>query len=136
MPLVTWVERSEDDSGAAIGLVYAKVVFGSLWTFARGAAPRMTQELQGIRGEIPTMVNTVPDQWVPQVQEKLRAFGIVAPTPSSEPEPRKEEAALVARPRPDGSIAIDVGSGLLVAPSGHGGYAVTPAPAEKSVGST
>ena len=130
MPLVAWVERSKMPRGAAIILVYV-VVLGSLWLSVRAAAPRMSQELQGIRREIPEMVNTVRDEWVPEIQERLRAFGIVAPAPAAEPEAPKEEAAVVARPRPDGSVAIDIGSGLLVSPTGHGGYEVTPSHAAK-----
>jgi predicted PurR-regulated permease PerM len=126
MPLVAWVERLKLPRGAAIVLVYV-VVLGSLWLFVRAAAPRLTQELQGIRREIPTMVSTVRDEWVPEIRDRLEAFGIVAPVPSPLPEPAKEEAALVARPRPDGSVAVEIGSGLLVTPTGHGAYAITPA---------
>jgi predicted PurR-regulated permease PerM len=134
MPLVVWVERARLPRGAAIVLVYV-VVLGSLWLFIRGATPRMSQELRGIRREIPTMVNTVRDEWIPAVQARLRAFGIEAPLPgpgpAAESEADKEEAALVARPRPDGSTAIEIGSGLVLTPTGHGAYAITPAPLEK-----
>jgi predicted PurR-regulated permease PerM len=130
MPLVAWVERARIPRGGAIVLVYV-LVLGSLWLFIRGATPRMSQELQGIRHEIPAMVGTVRDEWVPLVQERLRAFGIEAPVPVAETEPAKEAAALVARPRPDGSIAIEIGSGLLVTPTGHGAYAIAPVHVEK-----
>lgn len=132
MPLVAWVERARIPRGGAIVLVYV-VVLGSLWLFIRGATPRMSQELQGIRHEIPAMVGTVRDEWVPLVQERLRAFGIEPPVPAStsETEPAKEAAALVARPRPDGSIAIEIGSGVLVTPTGHGAYAIAPVHVEK-----
>jgi predicted PurR-regulated permease PerM len=130
-PLVAWVElRAKVPRGGAIVLVYV-VVLGSLWLFVRGATPRISQELMGIRREVPVLVSTVRDEWVPVVQDRLRAFGIVAPTPSPVPELPKEEAAIVARPRPDGTIAIEIGSGLLVSPTGHGGYAVTPARVDK-----
>jgi predicted PurR-regulated permease PerM len=133
MPLVVWVERARMPRGAAIVLVYV-VVLGSLWLFIRGATPRITQELLGIRREIPALVGTVRDEWVPAAQERLRAFGIEVPSatsPSAEPEPAKEEAALVARPRADGTIAIEIGSGLLVSPAGHGAYVVAPSRVEK-----
>jgi predicted PurR-regulated permease PerM len=129
MPLVAWVERLKMPRGAAIVLVYV-VVLGSFWLFVRGATPRISQELRGIRGEIPTLVNTARDEWVPAVQDRLRAFGIVAPPPAP-PELAKEDAALVARPRPDGSIAIEIGTGVLVTPTNSGGYAVTHARSEK-----
>ncbi len=131
MPLVAWVEqRAKLPRGGAIVLVYV-VVLGSSWLFVRGATPRISQELMGIRRELPALVSTVRDEWVPAVQDRLRAFGVVAPSPMSAPETPKEEAALVARPRADGTIAIEIGSGLLVSPTGHGAYAVTPARAEK-----
>jgi predicted PurR-regulated permease PerM len=133
MPLVSWVERFKIPRGGAIVLVYV-VVLGSFYLFVRGATPRIAQELRGIRGELPAMVNTVRDEWVPAAQARLRAFGIVAPIPAPDPTETvetKETAAVVAHPRPDGSLAIDIGSGVTVTPSGHGGYVVGPALAEK-----
>ena len=130
MPLVAWVERSKMPRGGAILLVYV-VVLGSFYLFVRAAAPRMGQELRGIRGEIPGMVATVRDEWIPAVQERLHAFGI-APPPVTEPVRPREEAPLVARPRADGSVAIEIGSGLEITPTGHGGYAVNPPHAAKS----
>jgi predicted PurR-regulated permease PerM len=130
MPLVSWVERWKMPRGAAIVLVYV-VVLGSFWLFVRGAAPRMSHELRGIRGEIPQMVDTVRDEWVPAIEERLRAFGVVAPPPPTAAEPAPEEAAFVARPRPDGSLAIEIGSGVSVSPTGHGGYEIAPTRAAK-----
>ena len=85
MPLVAWVERSKIPRGGAILIVYA-LVLGSFYLFVRAAAPRMGQELRGIRGEVPGMVATVREKWIPDVQQRLRAFGIAAPeAPPADP---------------------------------------------------
>ena len=125
MPLVSWVERWKMPRGAAIVLVYV-VVLGSFWLFVRGAAPRMSHELRGIRGEIPQMVDTVRDEWVPAIEERLRRLRRGRRPRPTAAEPAPEEAAFVARPRPDGSLAIEIGSGVSVSPTGHGGYEIAP----------
>ena len=121
-PLVSWVESLRAPRGGAIILVYV-VVLGSFWLFARAAAPRLETELRGIRGEVPHMVATVRDEWVPAIQERLRAVGI-APVAPAEPPSAPDEAPIVVRPRPDGSLAVEIGAGLEITPTGHGGYAV------------
>jgi predicted PurR-regulated permease PerM len=93
MPLVVWVERSKMPRGAAIILVYV-VVLGSFWLFVRGAAPRIGQEVKGIRQEIPQMLETVRTDWVPAIEERLRAFGIAVPPVQAEPEPAHDRASV------------------------------------------
>src|SRR6516164_3968709 len=61
-PLVAWVERFRVRRGGAILIVYI-VVLGSLGIFVRAAAPRVGQELSGLRREIPAMVARVRDEW-------------------------------------------------------------------------
>jgi predicted PurR-regulated permease PerM len=124
MPLVVWVEGVRVPRGGAVVLVYV-VVLGSFWLFVSAAAPRFGQELRGIRGELPHMVAKVQDEWIPAVQERLRVFGIVPPPAEAAREEGTEEAPIVLRPRGDGAIRIEVGSGLEITPTGHGGYAVT-----------
>jgi predicted PurR-regulated permease PerM len=121
-PLVALVEKRRVPRGAAILLVYV-VVLGSIYLFIRTTAPRLGQELRGIRAELPTMVNTVRDEWVPELQDRLRAVGIVPTPPAPEPE-HVEQAPIIARPRPDGTIDIDIGSGLEITPRPHGGWAI------------
>src|SRR5690242_1057651 len=69
-PLVAWVERLRLRRGAAILVVYI-VVLGSLGLFIRLAAPRVGQELGGLRRELPAMVARARDEWVPAIQDKL-----------------------------------------------------------------
>ncbi len=126
MPLVARVENRRIPRGGAIVLVYV-VVLGSLWLFVKGAAPRMSQELKGLRGELPHLVETVRTEWVPEVVERLHAFGIAPPVqPATDEQGPHDDAAIIARPRPDGTIAIEIGSGLSIAPAGHGSYQVAP----------
>ncbi len=119
-PLVAWVERKRVNRAGAILIVYA-VVLGSLGAFIWAAAPRVAHELGNLRREIPSMANEVRDTWVPTVQEKIRALGLAPPAPEPEPqESARHESALVARPQPDGSITIDVGSGIAVTQTKRG----------------
>jgi len=118
MPLVTWVERRGPHRGAAILLVYA-VVLGGAGAFLRLTAPRLGAELVGLRRDLPKMANEVRDVWGPLVAARLRAAGVAPPpSPSTNVE---EPAAVVVRPQPDGSYAVDIGSGIEVVPS-HSGY--------------
>jgi predicted PurR-regulated permease PerM len=100
-------------------LVYA-VVLGSMCGFVRGVAPRMVLELSNLRGELPAMAREARDAWVPALTARLRAAGLAPPQQLEEaPEPAPT-SAFVARPQPDGSIAIDVGSGVSVQETNRG----------------
>lgn len=119
-PLVAWAERRRIHRGAAILLVYV-VILGGIGTFIRLAAPRVGAELIGLRQDIPKVANELRDVWVPVATARLRVLGLLPPT---SPRPLREEApAVIVRPEPDGSYAIDIGTGLEVVPS-HAGYAV------------
>jgi predicted PurR-regulated permease PerM len=126
-PLVAWVERWKIPRGGAILLVYV-VVLGSIWLSGRAAAPRLGQELRGLRQELPTLIATARDQWIPQGLERLRAMGLVPPPApiAAEAPPTPNEPSIIARPRPDGSFAIDIGSGVEITPTRHGGYTMGP----------
>jgi predicted PurR-regulated permease PerM len=128
-PAVAWVERKKVPRAAAIVLVYVAVL-GSIGLFVRGAAPRIGQELGNLRKELPTLAGQVKTDLIPAIQERLRALGI-APAHAPPPEPPSDEPSLVVKPRPDGSYAIEVGSGLAVYPTREGGYTVEPIREEK-----
>jgi predicted PurR-regulated permease PerM len=114
------VERFRVRRGGAILIVYI-VVLGSLGIFVRAAAPRVGQELSGLRREIPAMVARVRDEWLPAVQDKLRALGVTPPPPQ---EHVQELPPVIARAQPDGSTAIEIGSGIEITPDRHGGFIV------------
>jgi predicted PurR-regulated permease PerM len=120
-PLVGWVEEKRVPRGAAIVLVYV-VVLGSLALFARLVAPRVVQELGGLRREIPAVMNEVRDVWIPQTEERLRAAGLAPTLPIEEPTPHVP--AFVLRPEPDGTVSLDIGSGARFVETRSGAYAL------------
>jgi len=119
-PLVQFVERRRVPRFAAILLVYAAVL-GSVALFVRGAAPRIGHELASLRGELPALSKEAHDKWVPAVTERLRAVGLGPSQPAEQesPEPAAT-SAFVARPQPDGSLAIDVGTGVSLTETKRG----------------
>ena len=120
-PLVAAAERRKVPRPLAIVVVYA-VVLGALVGFVRGTAPRITQEFITLRGELPALASDARERWVPAIAGRLRSLGLV-PVESPPPPEAQEPAptsAFVARPQPDGSLAIDVGTGVLVTETKHG----------------
>jgi predicted PurR-regulated permease PerM len=130
-PAVEWVEKKKVPRGLAIVLVYA-VVLGSLGVFIRLTAPRIGMELGSLRRELPSIAAQAKKEWIPSVQEKLRSLGLAPPPKPPEPPPSSEEPSLVIKPRPDGSYAVDVGSGLAVYPTRDGGYTIEEIREEKA----
>ncbi|HEY1695884.1 MAG TPA: AI-2E family transporter [Polyangiaceae bacterium] len=113
-PLVAWAERRRLPRTVAVLLVYA-VVLGSLALFARAVAPRIALEFRNLRGELPALSAEARTRWVPAITDRMRALGIAPAVPVEEPAPEPAAtSAFVARPQPDGSLAIDVGTGVTV----------------------
>ncbi len=122
-PLVAWVESKKLPRGGAIVLVYVCVI-GTMSLFIRVTAPRVSQELSGLRKDFPAMLDRARDEWVPAATEKLREIGIAPPeAPKGTPVP-EEPSTLVAKPRPDGTFAIDLKGGVVVKPTQGGGFLV------------
>ena len=120
-PLVAWVERWRLPRGAAIALVYV-VVLGTLGGFVRLTAPRVGQELGGLRREVPSMITRVRDEWLPAIQDRLRTFGVMPPPP---PQEKTEDIpTLVEKTQPDGTHTYDLASGIEITPDRHGGFVV------------
>ncbi len=133
LPLVLRVQRPRLHRAGAILIVYV-VVLGSLGLFLRLSAPRLVSEVSALRTELPVLAEHLRDDWVPNLQGRLRALGVMPPP---EPPPKVVEAitpAITVKPGPDGSFGIDIGSGLEVEPRHHGGYRVVPAHDEPSEG--
>ena len=123
-PAVVWVERRRLPRGLAIILVYV-VVLGAIGLFVRLSTPRVVYELATLRRELPIISRTIREDWVPQVQHRLRAVGLGAePTPA--PSTPIEPASIVARQREDGSFAIEFQGPLAVHPTKAGGYLIEP----------
>jgi predicted PurR-regulated permease PerM len=114
-PLVALAERRKLPPALAVLLVYA-VVLGGTAGFLRAVTPRIAVEFRNLRGELPGLATEAKTKWVPAVTDRMRALGLAPPEPvkdeaSAEPAPT---SAFVARPQPDGTIAIDVGTGANV----------------------
>lgn len=119
-PLVLWTEKHGLRRGAAILLVYA-VVFGGTATLAHEVSPRIAHEFRNLHGELPRLAQEANDKWVPAITHWLREAGIAPPeVPEAEaPEPIPT-SAFVARPQPDGSVAIEVTGGVRVSETKNG----------------
>jgi predicted PurR-regulated permease PerM len=129
-PLASWVEKRGVKRALAIIIVYV-VVLGTLGGAIQLGAPRVGQELANLRRELPTLAARLRNEWVPALQERLRAAGVMPP-PQLAPERLSAAApAIVARPQPDGSFAVEIGSGLVLAPGKHGTWVVEPLRDEK-----
>ena len=121
-PLVSAVERRKVPRALAIVLVYVGVL-GSMYLFVRLTAPRIAQELGALRAEVPKAAQTAKKEWVPEVQERLEAWGIGQ---KAEKEEVEDKPAIVVKPQPVGSYAIDVGEGVTIEPQGNDRWVVTP----------
>lgn len=122
-PAVAWVERRKVKRGAAIVIVYV-VVLGSLGGFVRLAAPRIGHELGSLGREAKRNALTAKKTWIPGVQARLDTLGLGAAAPSDDPDAEKAPAVVI-KPGPDGSYAVDVGDGFQVEPKGRG-FVVAP----------
>jgi predicted PurR-regulated permease PerM len=129
-PLVASLERRKMSRGLAVLCVYA-FVLGSLGTFAWAIAPRIAHEFRNLRQELPKMSDKAKDRWIPAITDRMSALGLAPPQPQA-PEPSEPlpSSAFVARPQPDGSVAIDVGTGVSVVAT-HGGWDIEPVRARK-----
>ncbi len=130
-PLVARVEQRRVPRPLAIVLVYA-VVLGTLGLGVRGAAPRVAYEFRTLRAELPSLAEEARTKWVPSMTGRLRDMGLAPaePPPQNDTQEATPAAAFVARPQADGSLAIDVGSGVVVSETKHG-WVVEPAPDNK-----
>jgi len=124
MPLVEWVERwklpasRKVPRALAIVLVYIAVL-GALGLFVRTVAPRMAYETAKFGREVPALTARFKNDWVPALQEKLRAITGIAPSQGDDGE--HEEPAFVMRPQSDGAYAVEIQGGVAVRNT-RGGY--------------
>ena len=131
-PAVAWVERKRAPRSLAIILVYV-VVLGSMWLFIRLSAPRVAHEIANFRRELPVISKTVKTEWVPTIQERLRSLGLGggdatygADRLDRDGDGEEDVPAIVAKPRPDGSYAIELEGSVAINPAKGGGYTIEP----------
>ncbi|HZU98102.1 MAG TPA: AI-2E family transporter, partial [Planctomycetota bacterium] len=119
-PLVDAVERRKVPRPLAVVVVYAGVL-GSIGGFLSGVTPRIALEFRNLRGELPTLANEAHDKWVPAITDRLRALGLApALPPPDDSSDQGPAGAFIVRPQPDGTTAIDVGTGVSVTETRHG----------------
>jgi predicted PurR-regulated permease PerM len=115
-PLVGWCERRGLRRAVSIIVVYAgtlAVLSGSVALMA----PRIYRETVGLTRETPVIARRLATQWGPAIEqriEQLIALAGVGPPSAPRPVTPGPRSALEVSPRPDGSIGINVGSGLEI----------------------
>jgi predicted PurR-regulated permease PerM len=130
-PAVEWVEAKKVPRAAAIIIVYI-VVLGTLGGFIRVTAPRVGMELAGLRRELPSISRTIRSEWVPALQTRLRSVGLGTEPQAGDARPEigpddktpEPPPVIVAKPRADGSFAIEIHGPIDVHPTKGGGYTV------------
>ncbi|HVJ93954.1 MAG TPA: AI-2E family transporter [Labilithrix sp.] len=134
-PAVASVERRRVPRALAIILVYV-IALGSFALFIRVSSPRVAHEVASFRRELPALSYTVRTEWVPQIQHSLRRLGLggAEPTyPADRPgmsdrdgDGQGDSPAIVARPRADGSFAIEFEGPIAIQHGMSGGYTIEP----------
>jgi len=121
MPLVAAAEKRRLPRPLAIIVVYAAVL-GSMGGLLYAIAPRIAFEFRNLRVELPALGAEAQHKWVPAITEALRAAGVAPAQPAAEDasESMPPTSAFVARPMPDGTLAIDVGTGVSITETKHG----------------
>jgi len=124
-PVVSWLEgRFRVSRVAAVCMTYL-ALFVVLYGAAAITVPRLLEEVANVRRDLPALAKHVRDDLLPRVRG---AFGEAPPSPVA----GERQPALVVRPQPDGSYAVEVGQGVeltktkggfLLAPTkAHGGF--------------
>ena len=131
-PAVVWLEKRRIPRWCGILGIYVTTL-GSAYTFFALTAPRMLAEGRAFAQELPKNFKKIEDEVIPEWEAKFRALGGGAPAPKGAPEP-EPKPALKITPQDDGTIDVDVGSGVLVHPLEDGGYRVDPAEIGKKKG--
>ena len=84
-----------------------------------------TDTALAIGAAAPALADEARSRWVPAITEHMRALGIGPPVQAQAPAPEPvATSAFVVRPQPDGSLAVDVGTGVVVTETKSGGWLV------------
>jgi predicted PurR-regulated permease PerM len=131
-PAVVWLEKRRIPRWCGILGIYLSTL-GSAYGFFAIAAPRMMAEGRAFAQELPKNIKKIEDEIIPEWEAKFRALGGGAPAPKGAPEPEPKPAIKIT-PQDDGSIDVDVGSGLMIHPLEDGGYRIDPTELGKKKG--
>ena len=107
--------------GWAIVIVYV-IVFGSLIVFVRMAAPRVGREVGTLGREMAHNAAVARAELIPVAQQRLTELGLAGKAPAE----HETKPAIIVRPEPDGSYAVDVGRGVVIEPKGQDAWIVVP----------
>jgi predicted PurR-regulated permease PerM len=113
-PLVGWCERRGLHRAMSIIVVYLGT-FAVLSTTVALIAPRIYRETLGLARESPQIARRLATQWGPVVEARMESMVELVgggPAASSRPPTSDPSAALEIKTRPDGSVGINVGSGV------------------------
>lgn len=125
-PLVAACERVRVPRAAAILSVYA-VTFTVLYGSVALIAPRISEEAQNLAADAPDLANEFTTKWAPKAETWVQGIlnrAHMAP----EPEPDLGGApALEISPQPNGTLRVELGSGIDVVQHGPGHWRIGPA---------
>jgi predicted PurR-regulated permease PerM len=126
-PLVAFAETKRLPRAVAIILVYI-VTLGGLYLSVAAMAPRLYEETTKLVRDAPHMLEELANTWAPRVERLVQ--GIADHTgaqPDSDQEPAP--AAQITK-RPDGSFAVELGSGVQIEQQDAKHWRVLPAPTD------
>lgn len=113
-PLVAWCERRGLHRALSIIVVYLGT-FAVLSTSVALMAPRIYRETLGLTRESPQIARRLATQWGPVIEDRIESMIEMvggSPPATTPPSTTHEGAALEVETRPDGSIGINVGTGV------------------------
>lgn len=123
-PLVAACERVRIPRAAAILIVYA-VTLSTLYTTVALIAPRILSEAQKLVQDAPTMARELSTNWTPRAEKWVQGVldrAHVAPSvPKAPPGP-----AIEVVHQKDGTLSVNIGSGVEVVQRGPGHWHVGP----------
>ncbi len=109
-PAVAACERLRVPRSASILIVYA-IVLGSLYQGIAAAAPRLYRETAGLLREAPAMLRSASNSIGPKFDAWADNIFPSSASPIG-PQTKAKTPALEIRPQPDGSYAVEIGTGL------------------------
>jgi predicted PurR-regulated permease PerM len=117
LPIVRAFEKRRVPRPLAIVMTYV-IIIGSLAIFIRVTFHRIALETQSFVREVPELMTRARDNWIPNVESRIRAMHGNAPSDVTVIDPKapddvKEEAFRI-HPNPDGSFGVDIENGLHV----------------------
>ncbi len=124
-PAVVWLEKKRIPRWVAILSIYA-ITLGSMYGFIRVTGPRMVAEARIFAQELPKQFKKFEEEMLPSLEARFRKLtgGAPAPKDVEQDEPRP---AVRVTPHDDGTLDVDIGSGVVVRPIDDGAYKIEPA---------